>query len=191
MQHQGKGGPGGGRGRIAVVGAGIAGLAGARALACAGHNVRVFDKGMRAPGGRVHTRTVLLDARGLPLPRDRRREEEEESSFDRLSFDDGAQYFTARAPEFERFVEACCAHGHVREWSALRLAVIEREGDVRAKPDEDHPVRRYVGVPTMHAIIPFLAQPVAHAIHQGVRVARIEVRPHQHAPTRSTMPIVR
>ena len=41
--------------RVAVVGAGIAGLAAARRLAAAGVEVTVFDKARR-PGGRLATR---------------------------------------------------------------------------------------------------------------------------------------
>ena len=42
---------------VAVIGAGIAGAACARALTLAGHSVRVFDKS-RGPGGRLATRRV-------------------------------------------------------------------------------------------------------------------------------------
>ena len=45
---------------VAVIGAGVAGVAGAacaRALSLAGHSVRVFDKA-RGPGGRLATRRV-------------------------------------------------------------------------------------------------------------------------------------
>ena len=49
---------------IAIIGAGLAGLAAARALTEAGAPVRVFDKG-RGPGGRVSTRRIAVgDAEG-------------------------------------------------------------------------------------------------------------------------------
>lgn len=66
--------------RVAVIGAGIAGISCARVLRDAGHAVRVFDKS-RGIGGRMATR------RG-------------ESS----SYDHGAQYFTARDPGFRQLV---------------------------------------------------------------------------------------
>lgn len=65
---------------IAILGAGLAGLACARRLREAGHAVRLFDKG-RAPGGRLATRRA--PAGGLTL-----------------QFDHGAQYLTARGPGF-------------------------------------------------------------------------------------------
>ena len=65
---------------IAIIGAGLAGLACARELRAAGREVRLFDKG-RAPGGRIATKR--LDAGGQTL-----------------RLDHGAQYFTAHEPEF-------------------------------------------------------------------------------------------
>lgn len=62
--------------RIALLGAGLAGLAAARRLRAAGAAVRLYDKG-RAPGGRVATRRAGGG-----------------------QFDHGAQYFTAREPGF-------------------------------------------------------------------------------------------
>ena len=61
-----------------VIGAGMAGIACARALAEAGHAVRVLDKG-RGPGGRMATRRVTTRA-------------------GEVRFDHGAQYLTARDP---------------------------------------------------------------------------------------------
>ncbi len=169
-----------------MVGAGVSGLACARALVSAGLEVRVFDKGQRAPGGRVHSRSVSLDAQGQVVPHRSSPHQENKAVAEVLSFDDGAQYFTARAPEFRAFVEECVARGCVREWAPLRVAVIDREGEVVLKPDDEGKKEkaatttennaRYVGSPTMHAFIPFLAQPVAHTIQQSVRVADIQVR---------------
>jgi renalase len=62
--------------RIALLGAGLAGLAAARRLSAAGASVRLYDKG-RAPGGRVATRRAGGG-----------------------QFDHGAQYFTARSASF-------------------------------------------------------------------------------------------
>jgi predicted NAD/FAD-dependent oxidoreductase len=65
---------------IAIIGAGLAGLAAARTLAGRGVAVHLFDKG-RAPGGRLATRRAEHDGR-------------------RLQFDHGAQYLRAAGPGF-------------------------------------------------------------------------------------------
>jgi predicted NAD/FAD-dependent oxidoreductase len=78
--------------RIAVVGAGIAGLACAREVARADVAVTVFEK-TRGIGGRLATR----------------REGE-------LAFDHGAQYLTARGQPFLRFIEAAIHTGAVGAW---------------------------------------------------------------------------
>lgn len=75
--------------RVAIVGAGLAGLACARTLAAHGTEVSLFDKG-RAPGGRLATRRVEQDGRVL-------------------SFDHGAQYLTSRGPLFAATLDAAGA----------------------------------------------------------------------------------
>ncbi|MTI43490.1 hypothetical protein JM93_01923 [Roseibium hamelinense] len=72
--------------RIAVVGAGLAGLAAARKLHRAGYAVTVFDKG-RGLGGRMATRRT-------------------EGPF---VFDHGAQFFTARSQTFQAELEQMAA----------------------------------------------------------------------------------
>ncbi len=82
--------------RIAVIGAGLAGLSCAVRLAEAGHGVVLHDKG-RGPGGRLSTRrtaTPLGDAQ----------------------FDHGAQYFTARDPDFRAEVERWARDGIAAPW---------------------------------------------------------------------------
>lgn len=109
--------------RIAVIGAGIGGLACARVLKAAGHHVRVWDKG-RGPGGRASTRRVGT-----------------------LHFDHGAQYFTAQSPPFSREVAEWQARGVIAEWQAP-IAIAEG-GTIRV---ESSGTRRWVGVPGMSAI---------------------------------------
>ncbi|TCZ61376.1 NAD(P)/FAD-dependent oxidoreductase [Roseicella aquatilis] len=75
--------------RIAVIGAGLAGLSCARALQARGAVIRLFDKG-RAAGGRLATRRA--EAAGLPL-----------------QFDHGAQYLTARSEGFAALLRECGA----------------------------------------------------------------------------------
>ena len=78
---------------IAVVGAGIAGLACARELHGAGHSVAVFDKG-RGLGGRIATHR-------LPL----------------VGFDHGAQYVTARDPGFAAYLDLAANAGVAARWA--------------------------------------------------------------------------
>ena len=107
---------------VAVVGAGVAGLVCARALAARGHDVTVFDKGYIS-GGRLSTRTV-----------------------GQASFDLGAQYFTARDPRFEAQVRAWCNEGVCVPWQGRVVAVSGYEPEAAR---DTTPQARYVGTPTM------------------------------------------
>ncbi len=107
--------------RVAVVGAGVAGLVCARVLHERGVEVAVFDKG-RSPGGRLATRRV-----------------------DGFAFDLGAQYFTARDPRFRRWVTEWLTEGVVRRWSGRIGSVTE----IGAAIVETAPVERFVAVPDM------------------------------------------
>ncbi len=82
--------------RIAIVGAGMAGLSCADALSAVGCEVTLLDKG-RGPGGRMSTRRLAT-----PLGE--------------VAFDHGAQYFTARAPGFRAQVKAWEQRGVVARW---------------------------------------------------------------------------
>ena len=113
--------------RVAVVGAGIAGLACARVLQDAGFAVTVFDKG-RAPGGRACGRR-----RGA------------------ARFDHGAQYFTVKDGRFKTYADAWLEAGVVAPWDA-RIAAVEGD-DVEEK---DVPPF-LVGVPAMDAVPKHLA----------------------------------
>lgn len=74
----------------------MAGLACADALADAGHDVMLFDKG-RGAGGRMSTRRVEVAGRVV-------------------SFDHGAQYLTVRDPGFAAQVARWEADGHAARW---------------------------------------------------------------------------
>lgn len=117
--------------RIAVLGAGLAGLSAARALRDHGHEVVVFDKG-RGPGGRISTRRAAG-----------------------FAFDHGAQYFTARDPRFVEAVASWCARGVVAPWNA-RLTVLGEGASGAVRGDDV----RYVGVPGMSALARELARDV-------------------------------
>ncbi|WP_445620748.1 NAD(P)/FAD-dependent oxidoreductase [Kushneria sp. Sum13] len=114
---------------IAVVGAGMAGLAAARALQQAGRNVQIFDKGRR-PGGRMSSRR---NAHGL--------------------FDLGAQYFTVRDPDFAKVIAHCEKLGVVAQWPNIMARHVD--GQWQSQRPE-HP--RYSGVPSMAALIDALAE---------------------------------
>jgi renalase len=80
--------------RVAVVGAGMAGLACAGALHGAGLEVAVFDKGRRA-GGRLASRRV-----------------------DCVAFNHGAPWADARGPEFEAVLDGMTRAGTIAPWPA-------------------------------------------------------------------------
>ena len=122
--------------QIAVVGAGIAGIACARTLVQAGHRVTVFEKSQGA-GGRMATR---------------------DSEFG--SFDHGTQYFTVRDARFEKALAATPAL--VRPWSANTVRILDELGRVVAAsppPKEAH----WVAAPGMNALVRHWAQPLADA----------------------------
>ncbi len=79
--------------RVAIIGAGLAGLTAARGLLMAGLAPIVFDKG-RGVGGRLSTRR----AEGG------------------VQFDHGAQYLSARAPGFDAFLRDLEAAGAAGRW---------------------------------------------------------------------------
>ncbi len=82
---------------VIVIGAGLAGLVAANALADQGRACIVVDKA-RTPGGRLATRRLVgLDQRTARL-------------------DHGAQFFTVRSPDFAEVVHGWRRAGLVREW---------------------------------------------------------------------------
>ncbi|MGH9383328.1 MAG: NAD(P)/FAD-dependent oxidoreductase [Vicinamibacterales bacterium] len=139
--------------RIAVVGAGVAGLSAARVLAAAGHDVVVFERGPR-PGGRVAT----LFANGVELPR--------AGTVD-LAFDHGAQYFTVRDQRFASLVDEWMRARLVAKWSG-RIVAFDDEGWEDVKPDTE----RFVAVPSMSALGAHLARGIN--VHCNVRVSALD-----------------
>jgi len=113
---------------ILIIGAGMAGLSCADALTKAGCEVRLLDKG-RGPGGRMAARRAEILG-------------------ETVSFDHGAQYFTARDAAFKEVVANWRAAGVVAPWPAA---------------GED----AWVGVPGMNG--PIRAMGIEHDVRWGVR----------------------
>ncbi|TWT46741.1 NAD(P)/FAD-dependent oxidoreductase [Botrimarina hoheduenensis] len=134
---------------VAVVGAGVAGLAAAEELARQGVSVSVFDKG-RGVSGRASTRWADGDRR----------------------FDHGAQYFTVRDERLAARVEGWLASGVVAEWRPRLSSLVCDAAGVRAgNPPPER--TRYVGTPGMNALGKALADEATQhgaTIVTGVRV---------------------
>lgn len=119
--------------RIAIVGAGMAGITSARTLAQAGHDVTVFEKSAGASGRMASTDTAFG------------------------SFDTGAQYFTVRDPRFE--LALATAPDAARRWSANAVRVLDEHGEV-SSPSLPHPEPHWVGVPAMNRLVRDWAAPL-------------------------------
>jgi predicted NAD/FAD-dependent oxidoreductase len=134
---------------IAVVGAGIAGLACARTLAQAGHRVTVLDKNATV-GGRLASC---------------------DSPFG--TFDHGAQYFTVRDMRFQRALAT--APAACKPWSSNAVRVLDPHGRVAEAALPGHE-KHWVAVPSMSALPQAWAKPLFDAgrIELETRVTRIE-----------------
>ncbi len=133
--------------RFAVIGAGMAGIAAARTLMQAGHDVTVFESEATA-GGRMVS---------------------ESTSFG--SFDAGAQYFTVRDERFKLALDT--VPGLCRRWSANLVRVLDAHGRVAeaALPTlESH----WVAQPSMGSLVTHWAAPLGERLVTGNRIVRIE-----------------
>lgn len=124
---------------VIIVGAGIAGLLCARDLAEAGVDVALVDKGF-LPGGRMATRRI-----------------------DDATFDHGAQFLTAKTPEFAALVDELQAAGVVAPWFT---------GSPDPGGDGEHP--RFRGAPYMRAICEHLADGRDVACSRRVEAALVD-----------------
>ena len=109
--------------KIAVIGAGMAGLSAAGALAQAGHEIVLFDKS-RGSGGRMSSKRT-------------------ESG----DLDMGAQYFTARDHHFRNALQEWMDRGWVAQWSPRLF--IKNDSDLVESPDDQ---QRFVGTPRMTSL---------------------------------------
>lgn len=114
--------------RAAVIGAGLAGAAAARALARAGIEPVVFDKG-RGAGGRLSTRRA-------------------ETPLGEALIDHGAQFVTAETADFQALIDQAADAGAAQVWRA-RLASMDRVGGMQPL----RPKTRWVGTPGMNALV--------------------------------------
>jgi hypothetical protein len=122
--------------KIAIIGAGMAGVTAARTLQKAGHWVRIFEKS-RGAGGRMSTR---------------------ETSFG--SFDHGAQYFTIRDARFERAIQEVPGSSDIcRPWSVNAVRVLDEHGRVIEAPKPPREMH-YVAVPGMNALVKHWISPL-------------------------------
>src|ERR1044071_753725 len=139
--------------RVAVVGAGIAGLAAARVLHDRRHDVRVFERAP-IPGGRCATRVITA----IELPRGLSGE---------LAFDHGAQYFTVRDDRFSLIAAEWERDRVIGKWTG-RIVSFDGEG----WEDVEEGTNRYVGTPGMSAIPIAMAKDLA--IEYGKKIESIE-----------------
>jgi len=115
--------------RIAIIGAGLAGLSCANALQSFACDIRVFEKSVFA-GGRLSSHQVGA-----------------------FEFNNGSPSFQAHHPLFIKLVEAWMDLHLVREWQGWYVCLDQGEViDVSDSP------RRYGGVPTMRALPKNMAQ---------------------------------
>lgn len=122
---------------VLILGAGLAGLTAARTLAARNVQVTVLDKG-RGVGGRLATRRMAT-----------------------VRADHGAQYFSAKTPDFQRQVAEWLATGVVREWPL----------ETAAAGDKAVAHARCIGTDGMNALAKHLAQGLT--VHTGERVVRL------------------
>lgn len=125
---------------VLIIGAGMAGLMAARHLQAAGRSVLILDKA-RGLGGRLATRRV---GGGV--------------------FDHGAQYFTARHPQFQALVG---------ELSAARVLKVWAEGFHTAEGQlHENGEARYIANEGMTQMAKYLAQGLPHQL--GAKITQLE-----------------
>ena len=114
--------------RVAIIGAGIAGLCAARELKNSGVSVSLFDKS-RGVGGRLSTRYA-----------------------GEYEFDHGAQYFTVKNERFKALIDEAHIAEAVERWAGR--AIYLKKGLLTS----DTGGARWVGTPRMNSFAKFLAK---------------------------------
>ena len=131
---------------IAVVGAGMAGIACARTLMQAGYRVSVFEKS-RGPGGRMATRRSEFGG-----------------------FDHGTQYFTIRDPRFKLALKT--AADTVLPWQIKTVRIMDEAGRVATASGPDTEPH-WVAATGMNSLPRLWAEPLT-SLHAQTLVTRIE-----------------
>jgi renalase len=132
--------------QVAVIGAGLAGLSCASALAKAGMQVQVFEKS-RGVAGRMSTRKG-----------------------DGWQCDHGARYFTARDPAFQNQLAIWLRQGVAAQWHTP-IGVYENQTWQSSKPTDP----RYVGTPWMTSPAHHLAKSLEiHTSHTITQINRVQ-----------------
>ena len=132
--------------QVAVIGAGLAGLSCASALAKAGMEVKVFEKS-RGVAGRMSTRKG-----------------------DGWQCDHGARYFTARDPAFQNQLAIWLEQGAAAQWHTP-IGVYENQTWQSSKPSDP----RYVGTPWMTSPAHHLAKSLdIHPSHTITQINRVQ-----------------
>ncbi|MGB1092826.1 MAG: NAD(P)/FAD-dependent oxidoreductase, partial [Oceanobacter sp.] len=121
--------------KIAIIGAGIAGLSALQRLAASGHEVWVFDKS-RGSGGRIASKRVG-DA----------------------SWDMGAQFLVAHGTEFANQLADWERAGWIAEWPVVPWVI--KSGLQEPSPDDQ---KRYVAMPRMTSLSRCLLKPAQEFI---------------------------
>ena len=134
--------------KIAIIGAGISGLTAAMHLNDAA-DVTLYEKS-RGVGGRICTRYT-----------------------NSYNFDHGAQFFTARTPQFKQFLKPLIKAGVIDNWNARFIEVRDNKIIGRRQWNDDHP--HYVGVPTMSSIGKYLAKNLDIKLNTEVSIRKSTV----------------
>lgn len=127
---------------IAIIGAGIAGLVAARTFQLQGIHTVLFEKSAHV-GGRLSSHRTAW-----------------------ARFDQGAQYFTARSPEFLEQLQLWQHTGHAQVWDFQPHRF--QQGQLLPSPDHE---KRYVGAPCMNSLAEALAEDLS--IHYHCHIAHI------------------
>ncbi|MGQ7262379.1 NAD(P)/FAD-dependent oxidoreductase [Vreelandella sp. V005] len=136
--------------RVAIIGAGISGLACAKVLANSGASVTLFDKA-RGPGGRMSSKRRP----GATL-------------------DLGAQAFTARDVDFQRAVDEWLAAGCITLWPKRTYQASSSGWQAH----NDHQ-KRYTGAPRMSALTRYMADALTaqpgNELHADTRITALNL----------------
>ena len=133
--------------RIAIIGADIAGLTAAKMLRDFA-DIAVFEKS-RGAGGRMCTRYAKA-----------------------FNFDHGAQFFTAKTPQFKEFIKPLIKNGVIASWNARFVELKNSEILNRWQWGEDY--LHYVGTPTMSEIGRYLAKDLNLHLNTEVTINKNE-----------------